>query len=597
MIKQSVTPGVSWSKRFGGAALVTGAASGIGEAFAWALAARGMDLVLVDIAHDRLVDLANAIEVKHGVRAAAVVADLARPDCAQVVRDAVEAAGLPIGLLVNNAGFGQFGPFTELDPGGQSAMIDVNCRAPASLARMFAPDMKARGCGGIIFVASTAAYQPTPYMATYAATKVFDLFIAEALWAELAEHGVEVLALSPGHVRTGFQARCGDPIRNPPGGVSTTDEIVATALSALGRKPSVIHGLRNVAMAKLTSLLPRTAMMRSAIRYFDHLDPARPGAEAGAPARLMQPASTGGQFVTSIIRLLLAFVAVAFIDVVVCSLITHKLRFWFPLWLDAHWDTNPNAWVTYSQSYAAGIFFLPMLVAAALREFVPKTARVARNGIIAGTIALLAFIAWWKGGLMLQYNKGQEALAWFVLTAVTWGLIRLGEELPAFAAQLSPRQLAIRLAKGQAIFFLMMAVADPVLTVGVQGLPWSRGLFIEMGFFVPAGLALLLLTSRRRLERAAQARAVSPSLAQAPSQPGAESQKRTSWFDKEFSSNVEEESLENLLKHFANSPRVIQAVKEAVARHDENAKNPAWYGPTRTQAIRNALAGVLSAED
>ena len=169
---------------------------------------------------------------------------------------------MSIGLLVNNAGYGLFGPFTEQDPADQAAMIDVNCRAPASLARMFTPGMKARGCGGIIFVASTAAYQPTPYLATYAATKVFSLFMAEALWAELSKYGVEVVAVSPGHVRTRFQARSGDPIRNPLGGVATPDEIVATALSALGRKPSVIHGLRNVAMAKLTRMLPRAVMMR-----------------------------------------------------------------------------------------------------------------------------------------------------------------------------------------------------------------------------------------------------------------------------------------------------------------------------------------------
>jgi hypothetical protein len=158
-----------------------------------------------------------------------------------------------------------------------------------------------------------------------------------------------------------------------------------------------------------------------------------------------------------------------------------------------------------------------------MREFLPRTARAARITFIAGTIAVFAFIAWWKGGLMLQYHKGQEALAWIVLTAVTWGLIRLGEELPALAAQVSPRQLATKLAQCLAVFFLVMAVVDPVLTVGVQGLPWSEGLFIEMGFFVPAGLALLVLSSGWRPERAAPSHAVSMSLAQGPSQPGAES--------------------------------------------------------------------------
>jgi hypothetical protein len=94
---------------------------------------------------------------------------------------------------------------------------------------------------------------------------------------------------------------------------------------------------------------------------------------------------------------------------------------------------------------------------------------------------------------MLQYHKEQEAVAWVVLTAVTWGLIRLGEELPSCVALVSPRRLAARLAWAVAVFFLVMAVLDPVLCVGVQGLPWSKGLFMEVGFFVPAGLALCAL--------------------------------------------------------------------------------------------------------
>jgi uncharacterized protein len=591
----------AWDKRFGGAAVVTGASSGIGEAFAWALAARGMDLVLVALEHDLLVTLAAEIEAKHGVRAALVATDLARPDTAEVVRDAADAAGLTVGLLINCAGFGLFGPFTELNAAGQANMIDVNCRAPMSLARMFAPGMKDRGRGGIIFVASTAAYQPTPYMATYAATKVFDLFMAEALWAELGEHGVEVLALSPGHVRTAFQARCGDPIHNPPGGVSTPDQIVAAALAALGQKPSVIPGLRNVVMSRFTRLMPRKAVMRGAIRYFEQLDPARSSGKTEAPTRSTRPAMGNSRFVGTMARMLATFLAVAFIDLVVGSLITHKLRFWFPLWIDPQWETSSTAWVVYSQSYAAGIVLMPVLAAAVLREFVPKASRRARHTFIAGTVALLGFIAWWKGGLMFQHHKEQEALAWIVLTGTIWGLIRYGEKLQMYTAGVSPRQLATGIARGLAVFFLVMAVLDPLLTVGVQGLPWSQGLFIEMGFFVPAGLALLALTSGRRLERAVPTGAEAAAIAQvsnpARSQTNGESRRRVSWFDQQFSSNVEQESVENLLNHVANSPRVIQAVKAALAQHDEKAKQPGWYGPSRTQAIREALAGVLGAED
>ena len=200
-------------------------------------------------------------------------------------------------------------------------------------------------------------------------------------------------------------------------------------------------------------------------------------------------------FARAVVRMLVAFLAVGFIDLVVCSLLTNKLRFWFPAWIDARWDSRPDAWVTYSQSYAAGIFFIPLLAAAVVREFAPRAAAGARTAIAAGTAILLAFIVWWKGGLMLQYHKEREAVAWVVLTAVTWGLVRLGEELPARTASVTPRRVAVGLARGVAVFFLVMAVIDPVLCVAVQGLPWSKGLYVEVGFFVPAGVALWVLAS------------------------------------------------------------------------------------------------------
>ena len=244
-----------------------------------------MDLILVARGREQLEALARALEAEHKVRAVAVAVDLARADAVQIVRAEAEAVGLSVGLLVNNAGFGLFGHFAEQDPTELADMIDVNCRAPVALARVFAPDMVAKGRGGIIFVSSIAAYQSVPYLAVYAATKVFDLFVAEALWAELEQHGVEVLALSPGHVRTKFQARSGDPVRNPPGGVSRPDEVVATALSALGRKPSAISGLRNVAVSVLVRVLPRTVVMTpqcaTSTAWSRHPRPSRPGPTRG----------------------------------------------------------------------------------------------------------------------------------------------------------------------------------------------------------------------------------------------------------------------------------------------------------------------------
>ena len=485
----------AWSERFGGAAVVTGASSGIGEAFARALAARGMNLILIAREGERLEILARTLEAEHQIRAIPMAVDLGDPDIAQTVAAGAKAAGLSVGLLVNNAGYGLFGDFTGQDPSEQAGMIDVNCRAPVALARKFAPEMVARGRGGIIFVASTAAYQPTPYFSVYAATKVFDLFLGEALWAELQQHGVEVLALSPGHVPTEFQARSGDPVTNPPGGVSCPDKVVATALAALGRKPSAISGLRNGAVAALVHLLPRTVVLNATMRYFKSLKPTVQIIKTGA-AKKRLTSSGDSRFARSVVRLLAAFLAVSFIDLVVCSLLTHKLRCWFPAWIDAHWDSHPDSWVTYSQSYMAGILFIPVLAAAVVREFIPRAAAGTRTAMVAGTLAVFAFIAWWKGGLMLKYHREWEAVAWVVLTAVTWGLIRLGEELPARMQQVSPRRLAIWLARGVSVLILGMAVADPVLCVGVQGLPWSKGILIEVGFLGPAGIVLWMVARR-----------------------------------------------------------------------------------------------------
>jgi hypothetical protein len=206
-----------------------------------------------------------------------------------------------------------------------------------------------------------------------------------------------------------------------------------------------------------------------------------------------------GRFARTVVRMVAAFLGVALIDVVAGSLLTGKLRFWFPAWLDANWD-RPDAWVVYSQSYLAGVFFIPFLAAALVREFLPRSASALRAGVAAGTAALLGFLAWWKGGLMVQHHKEREALAWLLLTPLVWGLLRLGEALPRLLRDVSARRMAGRLATGVALFFLSMAVVDPLLQLYVQRLPWSKGLIVEMAFFIPAGLALA--GTARRLRKA-----------------------------------------------------------------------------------------------
>jgi hypothetical protein len=254
-----------FAQRFGGAALVTGASAGIGERFARALAARGMDLVIVARRAERLETLAAELRTTHGVRAEAIAEDLVHADAASRLHAEVARRGVDVGLLVNNAGFGRFGPFADDDPEQAVRMVELNCRAPVALTYAFLPAMRARGRGGLIFVASTAAYQPTPWFAVYGATKAFDLMLAEALWVELRDTGIEVLALSPGFTPTEFQEVAGVREMGAPA-VTSAEEVVETALGALGRKPSVIPGFLNKAAAVGAKLGPRATVARTAGR-------------------------------------------------------------------------------------------------------------------------------------------------------------------------------------------------------------------------------------------------------------------------------------------------------------------------------------------
>ncbi|MGA2052166.1 MAG: hypothetical protein ABSH19_02515 [Opitutales bacterium] len=198
-------------------------------------------------------------------------------------------------------------------------------------------------------------------------------------------------------------------------------------------------------------------------------------------------------FVGFVCKMLLTFFTVIAVDLVAVSLLTHKLRVWFPVWLDAHWATRPDPWVVYSQSYFAGIFFIPLLALALDRKFlrVPGKKR-ARIAFWILSLAVLAFILGWKGELMVRFGKQWEDLGWLALTTTVWIALTIGERLPRRLAGVTPRRMLKLLARGVAIFFLLMAVLDPVLQLGVQGLAWSAGLMIEVGFFVPAGSALLL---------------------------------------------------------------------------------------------------------
>jgi hypothetical protein len=201
-------------------------------------------------------------------------------------------------------------------------------------------------------------------------------------------------------------------------------------------------------------------------------------------------------FVADLARLLMTFFIVVAIDVLVVSWLTHRLRFWFPLWLDPQWATRPDPWVVYSQSYFAGIFLIPWLCRLVDRDFLASVGRPARAAFWSLCAAVFAFVLWWKGSLMLQYHKQYEMLGWAALTVVVWTLIRVSGILPPWVRGLSRLRMLGALLFAIAIFFLSMSVIDPLVQLVVQRLPWSLGLAIEIGFFIPAGIILMMLSRR-----------------------------------------------------------------------------------------------------
>jgi len=235
----------SLSKRYPGAALITGASAGLGSAFAHYAAREGMDLVLVARREKALEQLAMVVRKEYDVQAYVLPLDLAQAGAAEEAAAFTTEHRLRVSMLINNAGFGTHGRFHELDPAREAQMVDLNCRAPVALSAAFAPAMVERGNGAIILVASTAAYQATPFMATYGATKAFNLHYGEALWAELRPHGVDVLALSPGFTRTEFHKAAAMEDLPPAFLWAEPEDVVRTCFKKLGRSASVVHGNLN----------------------------------------------------------------------------------------------------------------------------------------------------------------------------------------------------------------------------------------------------------------------------------------------------------------------------------------------------------------
>ena len=262
----------------GKTALITGASSGIGEAFAHILAARGMNLVLVARSEDKLRQLSQQLSEQHGIRADVVPADLCREGAVQEVYRRTQALGIPVDLLVNNAGFGTYGDFDTLTPEREHEEIMLNVTALVDLAHACVPAMAERKAGGIINVASIAAFQPLPYHAVYGASKAFVLSFSLALWAEYREQGVRVVALCPGPTATNFFTVLEAPEMPVMGRRHTPQAVVMAGLRALEQgRPYAVEGRRNAFGAQLTHMTPLALTTRVFARIM------RPRKQQAAP--------------------------------------------------------------------------------------------------------------------------------------------------------------------------------------------------------------------------------------------------------------------------------------------------------------------------
>jgi short-subunit dehydrogenase len=248
----------------GKTALITGASMGIGEAFARELAERGMNLILVARSEDKMRRMADELSQKHSIHTLVLATDLSRENAAETVREQVEEAGITVDLLVNNAGFGTHGRFQELAAARDHAETMLNVVALQDLTHAFLPGMIERRAGGVINVASTAAFQPLPFMAVYGATKAFVLSFTEALWAEAKDYNVRVTALCPGATETPFFGTVGTEDAAL-GKKDTPEHVVAQGLRAFeAGKCYVIPRWNDWLLAQVNRTAPRSLNARIA---------------------------------------------------------------------------------------------------------------------------------------------------------------------------------------------------------------------------------------------------------------------------------------------------------------------------------------------
>ena len=243
-------------------ALVTGASSGIGKALADNFARDGYDVVLSARSASKMAAHAAELQQLYGITATVIAADLEADDGATRLHTEIQDLGITLSALANNAGYGQFGEFKDSPLLPELAMMQVNMNSVVVLTKLFMPDLIATR-GKVINTASTAAFQPGPYMAVYYATKAFVLSFSEAIAAELADSGVTVTALCPGPTASGFQDRADMHASGLVKGkkLPTSEEVAAAGYRAMQRGQRVyIPGMMNWIMAQSVRFTPRNVI-------------------------------------------------------------------------------------------------------------------------------------------------------------------------------------------------------------------------------------------------------------------------------------------------------------------------------------------------
>ena len=254
-------------------ALITGASSGIGAAFARELAAYPTNLVLVARSEPKLRELAQQLEEQFSIQTHVIPQDLSLPGAGRAVCQAVTQQGLTVDCLINNAGFGDYGAFVDRQLQRQVEMIQLNITALVELTYLFLPAMQQRGEGTIINVSSLAGFQPLPYLSVYGATKSFILSFTEALWAENKNTGVRILALCPGPTATNFPevAEFPQSLASKQGNnYVSAEQVVKDALQALEKnQPTLVTGgLGNQVIVNLPRFLPRDWLVSAVEKQF-----------------------------------------------------------------------------------------------------------------------------------------------------------------------------------------------------------------------------------------------------------------------------------------------------------------------------------------